>query len=1518
MLQNRNIPPIILDLVIVGLLILINYTNNSEIWHWLFSVCIFVLFHIISRVILSSRVRMLSKMSFRDSRKRKTSSALLFCGLMLASAVVSSSLIVGDSFDATLEDRLVASLGETDWVIEGVDPLTSSPFLMNQTRMMSALDDLISHKEVDGIGVELHQVVTGIKIDGSKVNPNVVWLAPDVNLRQNGPWIEPVGDPPISWSQLGGVSDVGIDYAIVNQALANSLEIETGSQFSVSWSEIIGDSAIRNEHNFVVQSVVDSIGLGWENANQPLLLTTLENAQLIQDKNGLISRAVISGTGGVFEGYLIPDIEAKIENSFAQSMNSSDAGFHWSGFGLGKIATLTRSSGGGLLSSGDVSGINSALQIVEHDSDASSFLITPISGIWDEEKAITSMEGNRIIAVDLGVNHRVIVTDTSVNILHDGQQSFHLSFSNIVDAELINSFAYLLTDQEIIAVDITSGTHEIITTNTHQLSDISVFESTIWAVSSESSTVYSFDIGLETIEDEFFEISVGPSIDVLHSEIYSDEHSIVVHFETIFESYVCWIIDNNSSCNPSENSKRVFLHRNQTFIESENSIKWWNENGFEIVHNLSSSVLGANEIGLIIENNESILVWSSDFYEFVESSPIPSVANGYAFDEFNGQIIASTDYGTILINQNGDTSIELFNSFDVGLGIHLPPFLLSLEGNDVSNLLGQNQTIRFREGIADFNKVENFSIGRNMDDNFRIDVKIDQNTVFLDDFIALNPDLGLLDSAIIGTMPMDITSNLLGGNPKRSMILVEMPENESEFIVVQEALLEWADRRADIQSSSASLDPIKEEAILSIDGAGASFSALFLIFGVFIIIAGLLLIVNLWIMSADDRSSEWGLLRAIGASSKDVEWLLRIEGVLLATPACLSGSLLGLILAGALMSGLGAFFQATFGVGFSFYWSAESLIVGSCIGFLVSVLTLRGVSFLLSRRNLISSLRVLSNDESSFRFWVILSSIFTAVVAFVTSFMSFFIGDFSPGLAHSLWVSGGSLFLLSLLAPLSGLFTRFLSSRTRFIGVQLSRAEASRNWSCTLIGVALIIFGLIDDPIRIRYEVTDSSLIVSGVFMLLGGVLIFSTSGPIVIRQLLTVIGRIKPNFSAVVSLSIAYPQSRPVRSAVSMGMYSIVIFALIALSGYSTMFASYVSDIGENSRGEYDILITGSGQDLDISPLEAWSANDLQRNGIESLVVMDIGLCIISGGKMNATYSPIRNIPQSFIENGVLSLSDWDQSLGKTSSEIWEAVFNNPNLAIVDASIGLETYTLLGALPLEGGGMSPGSTLEIRDPNRPLIQSNLRIAGVLTEDSSLLLPGVFVSSITFSSMVKSSSNMVWVDVLDDANVIDVGSNLQLEFGADGANVLIVDELFDQIGLILVSLLGLLRVFLALGLFIGVTGLAVVTARSINERSEQIGVMRAIGMQRGKIISSILLEVGWISGLGIINGLIAGIIFYRLLFNTYVRDYGTSFVIPWFEFISIILFSLFMTLAAVFVPVKKGATISPSNAMKSF
>ncbi len=89
-------------------------------------------------------------------------------------------------------------------------------------------------------------------------------------------------------------------------------------------------------------------------------------------------------------------------------------------------------------------------------------------------------------------------------------------------------------------------------------------------------------------------------------------------------------------------------------------------------------------------------------------------------------------------------------------------------------------------------------------------------------------------------------------------------------------------------------------------------------------------------------------------------------------------------------------------------------------------------------------------------------------------------------------------------------------------------------------------------------------------------------------------------------------------------------------------------------------------------------------------------------------------------------------------------------------------------------------------------------------------------------------------------------------------------------------------------------------------------------MQSRQIVTSILMEVGWISGLGTINGFLAGLVFHRLLFKTYIEAEGTIFVIPWAEFISIIILSLFMTLVAVWLPVRRSAQIAPTQAMRSF
>jgi putative ABC transport system permease protein len=66
--------------------------------------------------------------------------------------------------------------------------------------------------------------------------------------------------------------------------------------------------------------------------------------------------------------------------------------------------------------------------------------------------------------------------------------------------------------------------------------------------------------------------------------------------------------------------------------------------------------------------------------------------------------------------------------------------------------------------------------------------------------------------------------------------------------------------------------------------------------------------------------------------------------------------------------------------------------------------------------------------------------------------------------------------------------------------------------------------------------------------------------------------------------------------------------------------------------------------------------------------------------------------------------------------------------------------------------------------------------------------------------------------------------------------------------------------FLALGLVIGVAALGVVTARSVVERRQQIGVMRAIGFQARMVQMSFLVESLFVTMVGVVLGTVLGLV----------------------------------------------------------
>ena len=66
------------------------------------------------------------RLAKENIRRRKRQSVLMVAGLIIASAIITSSLVVGDSLDATVAYEVEASYGATDVLISGFDPQTGA------------------------------------------------------------------------------------------------------------------------------------------------------------------------------------------------------------------------------------------------------------------------------------------------------------------------------------------------------------------------------------------------------------------------------------------------------------------------------------------------------------------------------------------------------------------------------------------------------------------------------------------------------------------------------------------------------------------------------------------------------------------------------------------------------------------------------------------------------------------------------------------------------------------------------------------------------------------------------------------------------------------------------------------------------------------------------------------------------------------------------------------------------------------------------------------------------------------------------------------------------------------------------------------------------------------------------------------------------------------------------------------------------------------------------------------------
>ena len=110
-----------------------------------------------------------------------------------------------------------------------------------------------------------------------------------------------------------------------------------------------------------------------------------------------------------------------------------------------------------------------------------------------------------------------------------------------------------------------------------------------------------------------------------------------------------------------------------------------------------------------------------------------------------------------------------------------------------------------------------------------------------------------------------------------------------------------------------------------------------------------------------------------------------------------------------------------------------------------------------------------------------------------------------------------------------------------------------------------------------------------------------------------------------------------------------------------------------------------------------------------------------------------------------------------------------------------------------------------------------------------------------------------------------------------------------------------------------VAGLGVVNTLTMNviERTQEIGMLRSIGLTRGQVLTMILSEAGLMGLIGGLLGLVFGILLTRIFLfaMTAMSGYKVTYVIPLIAVIAGVLISLVVSQLAAILPARRAAKI---------
>lgn len=685
---------------------------------------------------------------------------------------------------------------------------------------------------------------------------------------------------------------------------------------------------------------------------------------------------------------------------------------------------------------------------------------------------------------------------------------------------------------------------------------------------------------------------------------------------------------------------------------------------------------------------------------------------------------------------------------------------------------------------------------------------------------------------------------------------------------------------------------VKKEVLADAKAFGDQFTQLFSMIGLFSIVAGVLLLINIFVMLSQERQSELGMLRAVGLKRSGLVAAFSLEGWMYALGSAALGTVAGLgvgaaivVVAAGVFSGGGP--GAGAGLELTYTASRSSVNIGFLVGFTMSLVTILLTSTRISRLNVIRAIRGLPEPKVKRRRWY---SMVLAVLAILLG-LQLIVGGIVK--ENAIPVLTGPSFLAV------GVIRVFASARRLRFRQYLDTRQIVTSAVATF-AILWEIFAFALFPAVFR-NTEIAVFVVQGISLVLWAVVLLSQN-----QEIIGTVVRLAAGGSKAMSmrLGLAYPLARRVRTALTLATYALVVYMLTTITIFSHLFGSQIEAFSAQVSGGYD-LVAGSNATNPIAPEELAA-----QPGVARVAAIAELTGTWTGGKLGEDTLdwPVGAFDAAYIEETTPTLAKRAPQFA-TDRAAYEAVLRDPSL-FIPTSFFLQ----------HGGGGPPspvqvGDTYTVTDPvsgrSRPLT-----VAAVAQAGFGNLRPLVSFDALRDVFGERAVPNVFFVSTDDPEAAQDVAKEINGAFLANGADAssfaaLIAENISGQ-----QQFFQLMRGYLALGLLVGIAGLGVVMVTAVRERRREVGVLRSLGFDAASVRRAFLAESAFVAceGIGLGIGL-AIVTVWRLTGNA---DFGATlrFSIPVGALLVVGLGTLAASLLATAAPAQQAAKIRPAVALR--